>query len=625
MKKILMSSVLATSVAVGLGARASDSNVPGLPQLKTMTARFAPVDIGADLSGLPANERQALARMIEAAKVFDPIFLRQVWSGNETVLLDLAEDQSELGRARLHYFLINKGPWSRLDHFEPFVPGVPKKAEQANFYPAGATKAEVEAWMKTLPDAERERAMGFFTTIRRDPAGTLVAIPYSTEYQGELAHAAALLREAASLTKQPTLKAFLEKRAEAFITNDYYASDVAWMELDASIEPTIGPYETYEDEWFGFKASFEAFITLRDDAETNKLTRFASELQDIENNLPIDPKYRNPRLGALAPIRVVNTVFSSGDGNRGVQTAAYNLPNDERVIKEKGSKRVMLKNNQEAKFKVVLVPISKVALPAKDQGNVRFDVFFTHILMHELMHGLGPHNITVGGRGTTVRQEFKDTYAAMEEAKFKTVLLPIARVALTAADQKRVSFDAFFTHILMHELMHGLGPHNITVGGRASTVRQELKETYSAIEEAKADVSGLWALARLAGQNHTDAAIAKTMYTTFLASAFRSIRFGINEAHGRGIAIQLNYLLDKGGFRVNTDGTFTVNEAAIGEAVTSLTREIMTLQAEGSYAKAKALIEELGVVRPQVQKVLDRLMTVPVDIEPRFTSAAGLK
>ncbi len=417
MKKLLMSSLLATSVAVGLGARATDTNVPTLQQLETMSARFAPAELGADVSALPANERQALVRMIEAAKIFDVLFLRQVWAGNEPLLLDLARDRSDVGQARLHYFLLNKGPWSRLDHFEPFIPGVPKKPEGANFYPAAATKADVEAWLKTLPAADRDKAIGFFTTIRRGPDGKLIAVPYSQEYQGELAQAAALLREAASLTKQPTLKAFLEGRAEAFITNDYYASDVAWMELDASIEPTIGPYETYEDEWFGYKAAFEAFITLRDDVETNKLTRFAGDLQDIENNLPIDPKYRNTRLGAMAPIRVVNTIFSSGDANRGVQTAAYNLPNDERVIKEKGSKRVMLKNNQEAKFKMVLVPISKVALPPKDQGNVAFDAFFTHILMHELMHGLGPHNITVGGRATTVRQEFKDTYSSLEEAK----------------------------------------------------------------------------------------------------------------------------------------------------------------------------------------------------------------
>ena len=179
-------------------------------------------------------------------------------------------------------------------------------------------------------------------------------MPYSVEYQGELARAAALLREAAQLTTQPTLKTFLTTRADAFLSNDYYASDVAWMELDASIEPTIGPYEVYEDEWFNFKAAFEAFITLRDEAESKKLQSFAAHLQELENTLPIDPKYRNPKLGALAPIRVVNVVFTAGDGNRGVQTAAFNLPNDERVVKEKGTKRVMLKNVQDAKFNRVL-------------------------------------------------------------------------------------------------------------------------------------------------------------------------------------------------------------------------------------------------------------------------------
>ena len=382
---------------------------PETKKLETMVARFAPVDLTADVAALPANERQALARLVEAAKVFDALFLRQVWAGNEAMLLDLARDNSPLGRARQHYFLINKGPWSRLDHNEPFVAGVPPKPAEANFYPAGATKDEVEGWLKGLSAAERTRATGFFTTIRRGADGKFIAVPYSLEYQGEIARVSTLLREAAALTTQPTLKSYLEKRAAALLSNDYYDSDIAWMSLDASIEPTIGPYETYEDEWFNYKAAFEAFITLRDDVETQKLARFGSELQEIENNLPIDPKFRNPKLGAMAPIRVVNTVFSSGDANRGVQTAAFNLPNDERVITEKGSKRVMLKNNQEAKFKMVLQPISMVALAADDRKHVSFDAFFTHILMHELMHGLGPHNITVGGRATNVRQEFKDS------------------------------------------------------------------------------------------------------------------------------------------------------------------------------------------------------------------------
>jgi hypothetical protein len=525
-------------------------------RIETMTRRFAPAELTADVASLPASERQALAKLVEAAKVFDALFLRQVWEGNETMLMDLVRDSSPLGQARLHYFLINKGPWSRLDENEAFIPGAPHKPEQANFYPAGATKAEVEAWLKSLPDAERRRATGFFTTIRRGPDGKFVAVPYSLEYQGELARVASLLREAAALTQQPTLRNYLERRAAALLSNDYYDSDVAWMELDASVEPTIGPYEVYEDEWFNYKAAFEAFIAIRDDAETQKLARFSGELQEIENNLPIDPKFRNPKLGALAPIRVVNTVFSSGDANRGVQTAAFNLPNDERVISEKGSKRVMLKNNQEAKFRMVLQPISKVAL--------------------------------------------------------------------SSADQAHVAFDAFFTHILMHELMHGLGPHNISVNGRATTVRQEMKEAYSTIEEAKADVSGLFALQFLVDRGKLDKTLQETMYRTYLASMFRSIRFGINEAHGRGVAIQLNYFLDNGGVTVASDGTFAVNADRIKQNVIDLTRDIMTMQAIGDYSAAKALMSKLGVVRPPVQAVLDKLKDVPVDIEPRFVTASQL-
>jgi hypothetical protein len=534
---------------------AASSNAPS-DGLHRQTARFAPTEISADITNLPANERQALVHMLRAAQVMDALFLEQSWAGNESTLFSLLRDDTDAGKERLHYFLINKGPWSRLDHNEPFILNVPAKPAGGNFYPAGATKEEVEQWIQSLPAAERARATGFFTTIRRGPDGRMIAVPYSTEYQGELEMAATHLREAAKLTTEPSLKAFLEARAAAFLSNDYYDSDVKWMELDAAVEPTIGPYEVYEDEWFNYKAAFEAFITIKDPSESQKLQKFAGSLQAIEDNLPIDPKYRNPKLGALAPIAVVNTVFSSGDGNRGVQTAAFNLPNDERVVHEKGTKRVMLKNNQEAKFSKVLVPISKVALAPADQPNV--------------------------------------------------------------------AFEAFFTHILMHELMHGLGPHSINVGGRATTVRQELKDTYSTIEEAKADVSGLFALQFLVDRGELDKNFERTMYTTFLASAFRSIRFGVNEAHGRGQAIQLNYLLDKGAFKVNADGTFSVDAAKIRDGITGLTREIMTLQAEGSYAKARTMIDTLGVVRESTKAVLDKLTDVPVDIEPRFTTAGTL-
>ena len=537
-------------------APAPEREDPAMTDLAAKTARFAPTDLSADVSALPESERKALAHLIRAAQVMDALFLRQVWAGNESMLASLAADDTRAGRARLAYFLVNKGPWSRIDHNEPFVPGAPAKPAAANFYPPDATRAEVEQWLGGLAGTARQAATGFFTTIRRGANGALTAVPYNVEYQAELALAASHLRAAAAATTQPTLKAFLDARAAAFLSNDYYESDVKWMELDASIEPTIGPYEVYEDEWFNYKAAFEAFITVKDQAESAKLQQFAGALQEIEDHLPIDAKYRNPALGAMAPIAVVNTVFSSGDGNRGVQTAAYNLPNDERVVQEKGSKRVMLKNNQ--------------------------------------------------------------------QAKFDSVLVPIAQIALAPADRGKVAFDAFFTHILMHELMHGLGPHGITVNGRATTVRQELKETYSAIEEAKADVSGLFALQYLVDKGTLPKSMEETMYVTFLASAFRSVRFGITEAHGRGQAVQLNYLLDQGAFTVNADGTFAVDPAKIRDAVTALTREFMTLQAEGDYARARSMLDTLGVIRPNTKAVLDKLTAVPVDIAPRFPSAAAL-
>jgi hypothetical protein len=527
---------------------------PLVQSLEEKVRRFAPVEIRAEVAGLPGNEPSALAAMIKAAQVMDGLFLQQVWAGNTSLLTTLAADRTPEGQAQLHYFLLNKGPWSRLDEDEVFVRPeyrVPAKPPQANYYPADATKEEVEAWFNSLSGDARTQATGFFTVIRRGADGRLMAVPYNVEYRNALLRAAELLRQAADFTAQPTLETYLQARADAFLSNDYYASDVAWMELDASLEPTIGPYETYEDHWFGYKAAFEAFITVRDDVETKRLGVFSSRLQGLESALPIDPKFRNPAIGALAPIRVVNVVFTAGDANRGVQTAAFNLPNDDRVIREKGSKRVMLKN--------------------------------------------------------------------VQEAKFSRVLQPIAEVAVSAADRAKVSFDAFFTHILMHELMHGLGPHQ--VHGTSDAVRIALKDAYAPLEEAKADISGLWALQRLADDGVIAPDVAASMYSTFLASAFRSIRFGLTAAHGKGLAIQLNYLLDQGAVTVGADGTFAVVDGRIREAVTNLTRDIMTMQATGDYAAAQALLTKYVVVRPEVQRVLDRLTDVPVDIEPRFVTA----
>ncbi|HJR09585.1 MAG TPA: hypothetical protein VJ842_20155 [Pyrinomonadaceae bacterium] len=517
--------------------------------------RFAPTTLTADTSRLSAGDRRALMRVIEAAKLLDPLYLRQVWSGNPALLARLEADKTAEGRARLHYFRINAGPWSRLDSNEPFIEGVPQeKPKNANYYPDDMTKEEFNAWVQTLSETDKARATGFFCVIRRGADGKLKTVPYSEEYREFLEPAAKLLREAAQFATNRTLKNFLAKRADAFLSDDYYESDVAWMDLDAPVDVTIGPYETYEDELFNYKAAFESYITLRDEAESAKLAKFSRYLQELENNLPMDARYRNPKLGAASPIRVVNEVFSSGEGNRGVQTAAYNLPNDERVVKEKGSKRVMLKN--------------------------------------------------------------------VQEAKFNKTLLPISRVVLTPAGQRVLSFESFFTHILAHELMHGLGPHNIEVGGGQTTVRMQLKELYSAIEEAKADITGLWALQYLMDKGMVDKRMERSMYTTFLASCFRSVRFGITEAHGKGIALQFNYLTDEGAIKFDERaGTFSIDESRIKQAVTKLTHDILTLQAEGSYEKAKAMLDKYGVIRPPMQSALARLGEVPVDIEPHFPLA----
>ena len=544
------------------------SPAPGLAQLQKMTARFAPTPLRVDTSKLSSGDRQALVKLIEAGRTMDDVFMVQHWSGNPALYSRLQKDKTPLGRARLQYFWLNKGPWSFLDNFRVFLPGVPaEKPRGANFYPDDMTRQEFETWIASLSKEEQEQAKGFFTVIRRkNDSGTktLVAVPYSEEYKDDLTRAANLLKEAADLTDNASLKSFLNLRADAFLSNDYYASDLAWMDLDAPIDITIGPYETYNDELFGYKAAFETFLNLRDDEESAKFSALSAHLQEIEDNLPLDPQYRNPKLGAAAPIRVVNEILCAGDGNRGVATAAYNLPNDERVVNQKGSKRVMLKN--------------------------------------------------------------------VQEAKFRSVLLPIARRMLPAA-ARDVNFESFFTHIVAHELMHGLGPHQIKVDGRGTSPRAEMKELYSAIEEAKADVTGLFALQymmdhaqemKLASVLPFDDAAQRQLYTTYLASMFRTLRFGLNDAHGKGMAIQFNYLMDKGAFSQQADQTFTLDLEKFKQGVRDLDRDLLTLEAQGDYAGAKKLQDEMGVARPALQKSLDRLQGIPTDIEPVFVTADEL-
>ena len=548
-------------------------------ELSQMTQRFAPIEMKVDISGLSSGDKQALVKLVQAARIVNHLFMQQFWSGDLALYEKLQKDKTVLGQARLHYFWINKGPWSEIDGHTAFLPDVTKKKPVgANFYPEDMTKEEFESWTRTLSGGEKEQAEGFFTVVRRDANHKLKLVPYSQEYRSDLDRAATLLREAAALTDNATLKKFLTTRASAFSSNDYYESDVAWMDLDAPVDVTIGPYETYNDEIFGYKAGFEAYVNVRDEKESARLAFLGQNLQQIEDNLPEDPQYRVAKLGALAPIRVVNEVYAAGDGSHGVQTAAYNLPNDDKVVQLKGSKRVMLKNVQEAKFKATLLPISRVVLSPAAQKDLSFDLFFMHIVAQ---------------------------------------------------------------HIVAHELTHGLGPQRIQISGRETNPRLELKDLYSAIEEAKADVTGLFAVQFLMTQADngpdslpdslkTQAPLAhgpdaeRRLYTTYLASSFRTLRFGLQDAHARGMAIQFNYFLDKGAYIAHADGTFSVDLSKIKDAVRSLDHEFLTLEATGDYAGAKKMIEQMGVVRPEVQKALDRLKSVPTDIEPVFVTADSL-
>jgi hypothetical protein len=525
-----------------------------LASIRRMTARFAPSVLTADIKSLSPANQSALAKLIDAAEIMNEVYMLQVWHGAPALRAKLAADQSELGRALHDYFCLNGGPWSALDHNKPFIEGVPARPDHGNFYPEDLTKEEFTAWVDGLDETERCKANGFFHVIRRDADGKLKSVPYSEEYRPQLQRAATLLREAAVLTDNESLRKYLNSRAEALLSNEYQESDVDWLNLDSPIELTFGPYEVYTDEFQGFKAGFECHLALRDEVQTALLDKFTRRMQFIEDHLPIHKRYRNPKVAAAARIRVVNELLCTGMARHGVMTAAFNLPNDEETITKHGGKQVLMRN--------------------------------------------------------------------VQQAKFNNVLVPIARTLIHPSEQHLLSFEAFFTFILMHELCHALGPQKITKHGRSTTPRLELKEFYSTIEEAKADVCGLFALQLLIDEGVIPAEMSEQMYTTFVAGIFRSTRFGLNESHGKSNAMQFNWLCDKRAVTFDTaTGTFKVNVPRVRRALAKLANTLLMIEAHGDYRAAKKLVEHYCVLRPRTKKAFDRLADVPVDIDPQFVLA----
>lgn len=529
---------------------------PDTPQRLAQLPRTA---IDYDRSLLTANEQQVVAKLVDASKFIDEIFWLQVSEANPEYRSRLAEQSNDtpLDRAAYDYFIANKGRWDRLAEEEPFIePFGPegRKPEGAAFYPPDMTKEELERWIAAHPE-QKEAFQSLFTVIRRRGDG-LVAIPYSRHYAELLDKAAASLRQAAALTGNASLRNYLTKLAEAFFKDNYRESDIAWMDLSGPIEVVIGPYEVYEDALFNYKAAFESFVTVVDRPETEKLAVYAQHLPAMEQNLPIPDHYKNPNRGSESPIRVVQEIYTAGDARRGVQTAAFNLPNDEYVREVKGSKKVLLKNVMDAKYRIAGHPIASRVLDPAVRGQLSPDAFFNHILFHELSHGVGP----------------------------------------------------------------GMIPDPSKPGERIDT-RLLLKETYSYIEEAKADVTGIWNILYAFDKGLLNSFNERQLFATYAGMMFRSMRFGVEQAHGKANAIQWNWMRERGAFVPTTDGMFTVDYAKTRDAVRDLATELLAIEATGDYARAQRLLAKYGVSTPEIASVTARLKDIPVDITPVFTGA----
>ena len=511
-------------------------------------AQFSPTPLSADLAALGEQERQVLGELAAAAKPLDQVFLQQAWTGNPELRRQLAAHQGPQAAAALDYFDINFGPWDRLAEWQPFIGDRPRPAG-AGFYPEDMTREDFEGWV-AKHSGDRAAFTSTTTVIRRRGAD-LVAVPYSREYAAWLQPAAEHMRRAAKLTGNASLRRFLESRAAAFASDDYYASDMDWMDLDSPIEITIGPYETYEDSLFGYKAAFEAYVTVALPAESAALARYKERLPWLERNLPIPDAWKNLGRGTASPIRVVDLVLGAGEAQAAVQTLAFNLPNDERVREAKGSKKVLLRN--------------------------------------------------------------------VMRAKYDQILMPIARLVLDPRQVSSVSFDAYFDHVLHHELGHGLGPGSITVNGRKTEVRLELKELYSTLEEAKADVMGVYDILALVERGEMPAELRRTLEPTYVAGLFRAARFGLQEAHGKGVVSQFNYLMEKGALVVDAGNRFRTVPEKFPGAIRALLAEMLTLQAKGDYAGTQKFLDTYGKASPSLAAAVARLGGVPVDIRPLYS------
>lgn len=538
-------SACVTAVVTGAGCAGSD-------QLESAGARgwdvedrldqYATYRLDVDLEGLTEEQRAIVGLLIEASQHADAIFWDQAY-GKQDSLLAAIQDP-----AIRRYVEINYGPWDRLAGDEPFLEGVGPKPAGANFYPADLTVPEFERVLERASQETAEQLTGLYSLVRRRDDGSLYAIPYHEAYRAEVEAIADRLRQAASLAEDPGLARYLRLRAQAILSDEYRESDRAWLDMKTNaIDVVIGPIETYEDQLMGYKAAYEGVVLIKDREWSDRLSRFADFLPELQRGLPVPAEYKQEMPGTESDLNAYDAVYYAGQINAGSKAIAVNLPNDEQVQLEKGTRRLQLKNAMRAKFDSILQPISRVLI-AQDQ-------------------------------------------------------------------REHVTFEAFFANTMFHEVAHGLGIKNTITG--AGTVREALKEHASAMEEGKADILGLYMLTRLRDQGEIAEGELLDNYVTFLASIFRSVRFGASSAHGRANMIRFNFFQEHGAFsRDSETGTYRVELERMSEAMTALSRLILTTQGDGDYEAAGRLISDMGVIGPDLRGDLDRLdgLDIPVDI-----------
>lgn len=521
------------------------------PDIKARLARFAPVGMAVDPSLLTAEDKAVLAELVLAARGIDDIYWKQ--SAPEGLELErrLAASADPADRDFLRYVDINFGPYDRLDENRPFIGSWAKPAGAA-FYPKDMTREEFEGAVKAYPGLKDDFESPY--TVLRRKEGGLEAVPYSEAYRSDLEAVAGHLRKAAALTTNASLKAYLSRKADDLLSNDYYKGDCLWIDCKGNkVELVIGPYEVYEDALLGLKAAYECYVYVNDEADMARIKGYLDFLSEMQTRLPVDKRYKDqPTAGLASPLHVVYEVFAAGDARAGVQTSAFVLPNDEKVRESKGSKKVFLKNVMEAKFSRNLVPIA----------------------------------------GRVLRPE----------------------------DAAAVSSFAYFTETILHEISHALGVNYSTLpDGSRVPVNKALKEMQAPIEEAKADVTGIFQVPFLIQKSWIPADKEKEIYATYLAGMFRAIRFGANEAHGRATLIQLNYLTEQGAFfRDAATGHYGVNPGRIKPAVEKLTHDLLVLEGDGDYGRAAAFVAKYTVLGEDVKKALAGLADIPVDIAPVF-------